>query len=276
MINKINIAIDGHSSCGKSTIAKVISKKYQMKYVDTGAMYRAITLYCLKNNLINKNKVNEGMLQKHISDINVEFKYNNMNKISETFLNGKNVENSIRSLEVSESVSFIARIALVRQKLVFLQQEISKNKNVVMDGRDIGTKVLPDAEIKFFITAQPEIRASRRWKELSRNGSNVTFKEVLNNIITRDNNDMSRKLNPLQIAKDAIEINNSNITLDDQNNIIFDYIDKFIEMNIEIDKYSGFFFWSSVYRNGEQELQKSNSLYCLEILFTMTKKLNVK
>ena len=227
MINKINIAIDGHSSCGKSTIAKVISKKYQMKYVDTGAMYRAITLYCLKNNLINKNKVNEGMLQKHISDINVEFKYNNMNKISETFLNGKNVENSIRSLEVSESVSFVARIALVRQKLVFLQQEISKNKNVVMDGRDIGTKVLPDAEIKFFITAQPEIRASRRWKELTRNGSNVTFKEVLNNIITRDNNDMSRKLNPLQIAKDAIEINNSNITLDDQNNIIFEYIDKF-------------------------------------------------
>ena len=227
MINKINIAIDGHSSCGKSTIAKVISKKYQMKYVDTGAMYRAITLYCLKNNLINKNQVNEGMLQKHISDINVEFKYNNINKISETFLNGKNVENSIRSLEVSESVSFVARIALVRQKLVFLQQEISKNKNVVMDGRDIGTKVLPDAEIKFFITAHPEIRAIRRWKELTMNGSNVTFKEVLNNIITRDNNDMSRKLNPLQIAKDAIEINNSNITLDDQNNIIFEYIDKF-------------------------------------------------
>ena len=227
MINKINIAIDGHSSCGKSTIAKVISKKYQMKYVDTGAMYRAITLYCLKNNLINKNKVNEGMLQKHISDINVEFKYNNMNKISETFLNGKNVENNIRSLEVSDSVSFVARISLVRQKLVFLQQAIAKNKNVVMDGRDIGTKVLPEAEIKFFITAHPEIRANRRWKELIMNGSNVTFKEVLNNIITRDNNDMSRKLNPIQIAKDAIEINNSNITLDDQNNIIFDYIDKF-------------------------------------------------
>ena len=227
MINKINIAIDGHSSCGKSTIAKAISKKYQMKYVDTGAMYRAITLYCLQNNLISKKKVNEGMLHKHISDINVEFKYNNISKISETFLNGKNVENKIRSLEVSESVSFVARIALVRQKLVFLQQEISKNKNVVMDGRDIGTKVLPDAEIKFFITALPEIRASRRWKELTKNGSNVTFKEVLKNIITRDNNDMSRKLNPLQIAKDAIEINNSNITLDAQNNIIFDYIDKF-------------------------------------------------
>ena len=227
MINKINIAIDGHSSCGKSTIAKVISKKYKMKYVDTGAMYRAITLYCLQNDLINNNKVNECLLQKHISDINVEFKYNNMSKISETFLNGKNVENNIRSLEVSESVSFVARIALVRQKLVFLQQEIAKNKNVVMDGRDIGTKVLPEAEIKFFITAQPEIRASRRWKELIMNGSNVSFKEVLNNIITRDNNDMSRKLNPLQIAKDAIEINNSNITLDDQNNIIFDYIDKF-------------------------------------------------
>ena len=227
MINKINIAIDGHSSCGKSTLAKVISKKYKMKYVDTGAMYRAITLYCLQNNLINNNKVNECLLQKHISDINVEFKYNNMNKISETFLNGKNVENNIRSLEVSDSVSFVARIALVRRKLVFLQQEIAKNKNVVMDGRDIGTKVLPEAEIKLFITAHPEIRASRRWKELIMNGSNVTFKEVLNNIITRDNNDMSRKLNPLQIAKDAIEINNSNITLDDQNNIIFDYIDKF-------------------------------------------------
>ena len=125
MINKINIAIDGHSSCGKSTIAKVISKKYKMKYVDTGAMYRAITLYCLQNNLIINNKVNECLLQKHISDITVEFKYNNMNKISETFLNGKNVENNIRSLEVSDSVSFVARIALVRQKLVFLQQEIS-------------------------------------------------------------------------------------------------------------------------------------------------------
>ena len=227
MINKINIAIDGHSSCGKSTIAKVISKKYKMKYVDTGAMYRASTLYCLQNNLINNNKVNECLLQKHISDINVEFKYNNMSKISETFLNGKNVENNIRSLEVSDSVSFVARISLVRQKLVFLQQAIAKNKNVVMDGRDIGTKVLPEAEIKFFITAHPEIRANRRWKELIMNGNNVTFKEVLNNIITRDNNDMSRKLNPLQIAKDAIEINNSNITLDDQNNIIFDYIDKF-------------------------------------------------
>ena len=153
MSRKINIAIDGFSSCGKSTIAKAISMKYKMRYIDTGAMYRAITLYCIQNNIIVNGVVNIDMLESNLSNINVEFVYDLKEELSHTILNQINVEDEIRGIEVSENVSIIAKIQMVREKLVFLQQKIGEQKNVVMDGRDIGTKVFPDAEVKFFITA---------------------------------------------------------------------------------------------------------------------------
>ena len=224
MSKKINIAIDGHSSCGKSTIAKSISQKFQMRYIDTGAMYRAITLFCLQNNLISEGIVNNEGLKKHLDSINLGFEYNSENKVSETFLNGENIENKIRGLQVSENVSFVAKLPFVRKKLVVLQQEIGKEKNVVMDGRDIGTKVFPDAEIKFFVTADVKIRAKRRFEEM--NSKDVSFDQILNNLKMRDENDTSRETNPLRMAEDAILIDNSDKSLDQQNNFVFSKIEK--------------------------------------------------
>mgnify|MGYP001158395692 CR=1 FL=1 len=222
----INIAIDGHSSCGKSTIAKAISKRYQMKYIDTGAMYRAVSWYCIQNHLISEDGLKIEKLKEDISEIKVEFRYNFDTKSSETFLNDENVEGYIRTLEVSEKVSLVAKIPFVREKLVILQKEIGKDKNVVMDGRDIGTKVFPDADLKFFITAQVDIRAKRRWEELKDNGEKVSFDKVLENLKMRDENDVNRKINPLKKADDAVLIDNSDISLADQNNFIFSIIDK--------------------------------------------------
>ena len=230
MKTKINIAIDGHSSCGKSTIAKAISKRYQMRYIDTGAMYRAICLYCLQNNLISKNKIDETLLEVHLPEIFIEFKYNADKKTSETYLNDYNVEGLIRTLEISESVSSVAKIPIVREKLVLLQQEIGKKKNVVMDGRDIGTKVFPDAELKFFITANPEVRAKRRWEELNKSGEKVSYDQVLSNLKMRDDNDINRKMNPLRMSKDAIKIDNSDISVEQQNDFVFSYIDKILKI----------------------------------------------
>ena len=224
MSKKINIAIDGHSSCGKSTIAKSISQKFQMRYIDTGAMYRAITLFCLQNNLISEGVVNNKGLKKHLDSINLGFEYNSENKVSETFLNGENIENKIRGLQVSENVSFVAKLPFVRKKLVVLQQEIGKEKNVVMDGRDIGTKVFPDAEIKFFVTADVKIRAKRRFEEM--NSNDVSFDQILNNLKMRDENDTSRETNPLRIAEDAILIDNSEKSLEQQNIFVFSEIEK--------------------------------------------------
>ncbi|MBT7727165.1 MAG: (d)CMP kinase [Flavobacteriales bacterium] len=224
MSKKINIAIDGHSSCGKSTIAKSISQKFQMRYIDTGAMYRAITLFCLQNNLISEGIVNNEGLKKHLDSINLGFEYNSENKVSETFLNGENIENKIRGLQVSENVSFVAKLPFVRKKLVVLQQEIGKEKNVVMDGRDIGTKVFPDAEIKFFVTADVKIRAKRRFEEM--NSKDVSFDLILNNLKMRDENDTSRETNPLRMAEDAVLIDNSEKSLEQQNIFVFSEIEK--------------------------------------------------
>ena len=224
MSKKINIAIDGHSSCGKSTIAKSISQKFQMRYIDTGAMYRAITLFCLQNNLISEGVVNNEGLKKHLDSINLGFEYNSENKVSETFLNGENIEDKIRGLQVSENVSFVAKLPFVRKKLVVLQQEIGKEKNVVMDGRDIGTKVFPDAEIKFFVTADVKIRAKRRFEEM--NSKDVSFDQILNNLKMRDENDTSRETNPLRMAEDAILIDNSEKSLEQQNIFVFSEIEK--------------------------------------------------
>ena len=228
MSRKINIAIDGFSSCGKSTIAKAISMKYKMRYIDTGAMYRAITLYCIQNNIIVNGVVNIDMLESNLSNINVEFVYDLKEELSHTILNQINVEDVIRGIEVSENVSIIAKIQMVREKLVFLQQKIGEQKNVVMDGRDIGTKVFPDAEVKFFITADAEVRAVRRLRELQLKNVEVSFTQVLDNIEMRDSNDTSRKINPLKMAEDAILIDNSQISLEEQSILIFSHIDKIL------------------------------------------------
>ena len=224
-----NIAIDGFSSCGKSTIAKNISKKYRMNYIDTGAMYRAFTLFCMRKGIINNKKVNESQLILCLDQVKISFKYNYLQNTSETFLNDENVEYLIRGFEVSKYVSLISQIQQVRDKLVLIQQAIGKNKNTIMDGRDIGTKVFPNAKLKFFITASTGVRARRRFDEMVKKGENISYEEVKENLITRDNNDIKRKVNPLIQADDAILIDNSYLSIKDQNSLVFSYVEKMIK-----------------------------------------------
>ncbi|MBL6874806.1 MAG: (d)CMP kinase [Flavobacteriales bacterium] len=224
----INIAIDGHSSCGKSSIAKDISKKFKMKYVDSGAMYRAVTLFCLQNNFVDEGNIEHQKILKNLHQINISFKYNSR---SEILLNGNNVENLIRDNDVSNYVSKISQIEQVRSKLISLQKEISSQKNVVMDGRDIGTKVIPNADIKLFITADIDVRANRRYKELLLADKKVTYDEVLKNLSIRDFDDTTRDINPLIKAENAIVIDNTNLNFVEQNNLIFNIIKKKINEN---------------------------------------------
>ena len=224
----INIAIDGHSSCGKSSIAKDISKKFKMKYVDSGAMYRAVTLFCLQNNFVDEGKIEYQKILKNLHQINISFKYNTR---SEILLNGNNVENLIRDNDVSNYVSKISQIEQVRSKLISLQKEISSQKNVVMDGRDIGTKVMPNADIKLFITADIDVRANRRYKELLLADKKVTYDEVLKNLSIRDFDDTTRDINPLIKAENAIVIDNTNLNFVEQNNLIFNIIKQKINEN---------------------------------------------
>ena len=219
-----NIAIDGHSSCGKSTISKAVASKYSMRYVDTGAMYRAVTLFCMENNMISNKEVKLNLLLSEIDNITINFVFNAETKLSETILNGKNVEQTIRGFKVSDNVSVVAQIQQVREKLITLQQEIGRQGNVVMDGRDIGTKVFPDAKLKLFVTADAVIRAQRRYDELKKKGEKVTFEQVLDNLTLRDDHDTKRKINPLIQADDAILINNSNLSIEKQNILIDDLI----------------------------------------------------
>jgi cytidylate kinase len=199
-----------------------------MRYIDTGAMYRAITLYCMRNNLIQNKKVDLGLLQNSLDKITINFEFNAVLKKSETFLNNENVEDLIRGIEVSENVSIIAQIKEVREKLILLQQEIGKSKNVVMDGRDIGTVVFPNAKLKLFVTASSEVRAKRRFDELVIKGDIVSFDEVLGNLNQRDEHDTNRKINPLIMAKDAVLINNTDLSIAEQNS----KIDKLIQSKI--------------------------------------------
>ena len=215
-----NIAIDGHSSCGKSTISKAVASKYGMRYVDTGAMYRAVTLFCMENNIISNKEIKLNSLLEAIDDITIDFVFNAETKLSETILNGKNVEQIIRGFKVSDNVSIVAQIQQVREKLITLQQEIGRKGNVVMDGRDIGTKVFPDAKLKLFVTADSVIRAQRRYDELKKKGEKVTFEQVLGNLTLRDDHDTMRKINPLIQADDAILIDNSNLSIEKQNALI--------------------------------------------------------
>ena len=220
-----NIAIDGHSSCGKSTIAKAVASKYGMRYIDTGAMYRSVTLYCMRNKIITDKEVDLSKLVAELDNITINFAFNAVTKKSETILNGENIEQIIRGFEVSDNVSIIAQIQQVREKLIALQQEIGKAKNVVMDGRDIGTKVFPDARLKLFVTASSEIRAQRRYDELVKKEEGITYKEVLGNLTQRDNHDMNREINPLVQAKDAILIDNSELSIKKQNDLIDNLIE---------------------------------------------------
>ena len=219
-----NIAIDGHSSCGKSTIAKAVASKYGMRYIDTGAMYRAVTLYCMRNKIITNKEVDLAKLLNVLDKITINFEFNVATKHSETILNGKNVEQIIRGSEVSAKVSIVAQIQQVREKLIALQQEIGKLKNVVMDGRDIGSVVFPDAKLKLFITANAKIRAQRRYDELVEKSEKITYEEVLANLTQRDEHDTNRKINPLIRAKDAILIDNSDLSIQKQNDLIDDLI----------------------------------------------------
>ena len=217
MMKKITIAIDGFSSCGKSTMAKDLAKEIGYIYIDSGAMYRAVTLYCLENSLFTSDgSVNSEELEKHINDISVSFCLNEATLKLETFLNGVNVESKIRTMEVSSRVSLVAALGFVREALVKLQQEMGKSKGIVMDGRDIGTVVFPDAELKIFVTASAEIRAKRRYDELMAKGQEVSFDEILKNVEERDRIDQTRAVSPLRKADDAIVLDNSNMTVEEQ------------------------------------------------------------
>lgn len=216
MQKKITIAIDGYSSTGKSTVAKQLASHLNYIYVDTGAMYRAVTLYALNNNIISETVFNKEKLINELDNIEITFEYNETKGFAEVLLNSINVEHQIRTLEVSKFVSPIATVSEVRKKLVSQQQRLGKDKGVVMDGRDIGTVVFPDADLKVFMTASAEERAQRRYKELIERGDAVNYEDIYNNVVERDLIDTTRKDSPLVKAKDAIEIDNSQLTLDGQ------------------------------------------------------------
>ncbi|GGE15018.1 (d)CMP kinase [Psychroflexus salis] len=216
MSKKICIAIDGHSSTGKSTVAKQLAKKFNYIYVDTGAMYRAVTFFAMKNKCFNENNLNESCLGSKLDEIHIEFKQENSSRLGEVYLNGENVEAFIRSMEVSNKVSQVAKLEEVRKKLVEIQQQMGKKKGIVMDGRDIGTVVFPDAELKLFMTASAHIRAKRRFNEIKINQPEVSFDEVLANVKERDEIDSNRRHSPLKMADDAIKIDNSNLSEDEQ------------------------------------------------------------
>ena len=223
MKRKITIAIDGFSSTGKSTIAKQLAKQLGYIYVDTGAMYRAVTLYAMQHNFIDKNHFNVNALITDLDKISLKFIYNEQKGFAEMFLNGTNVEEEVRGMAVSKLVSKIATISKVRKKLVSQQQLMGKNKGVVMDGRDIGTVVFKDAELKLFMTASPEKRANRRYKELLDRGDNVSYDEILKNVQYRDHIDSTREDSPLIKADDAIDFDNSNMGLEEQFERIYNF-----------------------------------------------------
>lgn len=216
MTKKITIAIDGFSSTGKSTIAKELAKYLGYIYVDTGAMYRAVAYFAMQQGMIDKNRFDVENLIWNLDKIKIGFKYNPDLGYSETYLNGENVEKQIRTIEVSQYVSRVAEVSEVRSKLVEQQQKMGKDKGIVMDGRDIGTVVFPEAELKLFITSDANVRAKRRFDELIAKGEQVTFDEVLKNVTERDYIDTHREDSPLIKATDAIEIDNSNLTRKEQ------------------------------------------------------------
>lgn len=216
LMKKITIAIDGYSSCGKSTMAKDLAREIGYIYIDSGAMYRAVTLYCLQNGLITGEVIDEERLRQELDRVNITFRLNPETQLPQTYLNGVNVEEQIRTLQVSDHVSPVAALGFVREVMVRQQQEMGRQKGIVMDGRDVGTAVFPDAELKLFVTASPEIRAQRRYDELTAKGQSCNFDEILRNVKERDRIDTTRAIHPLCKADDAIELDNSHMTIAEQ------------------------------------------------------------
>lgn len=216
-MKRITIAIDGFSSCGKSTMAKDLAKKLGYVYVDSGAMYRAVTLYAMEHGCFDGLQLNVEKLRDMMQDIHISFQFNPETGKPDTYLNNTHVENQIRNMEVSERVSIVAALDFVRTEMVAQQQAFGKEKGVVMDGRDIGTTVFPDAELKIFLTASPEIRAQRRYEELKAKGQEASFDDILANVKERDYIDQHREVSPLVQAEDAILLDNSNLTIEQQN-----------------------------------------------------------
>lgn len=215
-MNKITIAIDGHSSCGKSTMAKDLAREIGYVYIDTGAMYRAVTLFCLQNGLIKGGNIDTDELRKHMEEISITFMLNPTTGKPDTYLNGICVEDKIRTLEVSSKVSYVAALDFVREAMVDLQRLMGEAKGVIMDGRDIGTVVFPNAELKIFVTASDEIRAKRRYDELTAKGENCNMEDIIANIRERDRIDSTRAVSPLRKADDAIVLDNSNMSISEQ------------------------------------------------------------
>lgn len=224
MQKKLIIAIDGHSSCGKSTVAKDLAKELGYVYIDTGAMYRSVTLFAMQNGFLTDGHIDQEALEAHLNEIKITFKYQPEEKKNETFLNGVSVEDAIRGLEVSQNVSAVSALGFVRRRMVELQQEMGVEGGIVMDGRDIGTVVFPDAELKLFMTASPEIRAQRRYDELIAKGEKVNFEEILENVKHRDHLDSTREESPLKQADDAVVLDNSHLNKEEQLQWIIDQI----------------------------------------------------
>ncbi len=217
-MKKITIAIDGHSSCGKSTMAKDLARRIGYVYIDTGAMYRAVTLFAMRHNLIANGQVDAAKLQEEMGNIHISLRLNPETQRPDTYLNGECVEREIRTMEVSRHVSLIAALPFVRSAMVEMQREMGKEKGVVMDGRDIGTVVFPHAELKIFVTASAEVRAQRRYDELTAKGEECNYEEILENVKERDHIDSTRETSPLRQAEDAIVLDNTHMTIPEQEN----------------------------------------------------------
>lgn len=217
-MKKITIAIDGHSSCGKSTMAKDLARRIGYVYIDTGAMYRAVTLFAMRHNLIANGQVDAAKLQEEMGNIHISLRLNPETQRPDTYLNGECVEREIRTMEVSRHVSLIAALPFVRSAMVEMQREMGKEKGVVMDGRDIGTVVFPHAELKIFVTASTEVRAQRRYDELTAKGEKCNYEEILENVKERDHIDSTRETSPLRQAEDAIVLDNTHMTIPEQEN----------------------------------------------------------
>lgn len=229
-MKKITIAIDGYSSCGKSTMAKDLAKEIGYIYVDTGAMYRSVTLYALRNGFFNTDgSIQEEALRMSMPNINIAFKINTQTGRPDTYLNGENVEQDIRTMEVSSHVSPIATLPFVREALVVQQQAMGKEKGIVMDGRDIGTVVFPNAELKIFVTASSRVRAQRRYNELKAKGIPANFDEILKNVEERDYIDSHREISPLRRANDALELDNSYLTIKEQQTWLLEQVKKIVK-----------------------------------------------
>jgi cytidylate kinase len=225
-VSKITIAIDGYSSCGKSTLAKALANELNYVYVDSGAMYRAVTLHLMNTGLLKDGHFIRKQVISELENINIRFEFNKEDQKSETYLNGENIEKQIRTLEISRQVSAISAIPAVRTKLVSIQQSFGAEGGVVMDGRDIGTVVFPNAEVKLFMVASNDIRAERRFLELKKKGQQLNLEEVKKSIARRDHLDMNREISPLMKADDAIEIDNSELDQNEQFNLALSIIDK--------------------------------------------------